>query len=130
MPQLDFSITSSQIFWLIITFFSLYTILTHFFLPSFIKILKIRKQVLKENANLQVKLKSQFEDKQKIFVSIIEKNLTKIKFLVEKEICMTFKNYFFVDLNILDEKISNALYSNLVFYDINILKSMYIKPMF
>ena len=129
MPQLDLSIISSQVFWLILTFFILYTILTHFFLPNFIKVLKTRKHVLTENIHLATKLKKHFEDKQNVFIKIIEYNLTKIKYMVEKEICTIFKNNSFVDFNILNEKVSNALYSNLVLYDITILRLVSSKPM-
>ena len=130
MPQLDFSIISSQIFWLIVIFFILYTSLTHFFLPNFIKALKTRKQVIKENIDSVTKLKKQFDDKQNVFINVVEHNLIKIKYLVEKEIFITFKRNFFEDLNLLDKKVSNALYSNLILYDINVLRSISSKPIF
>ena len=130
MPQLDFSIISSQIFWLIVFFFILYTSLIHFFLTNFIKALKTRKHVVTENIYLVIKLKKQFDDRQNVFTNIIGHNLTNIKYLVEKEIFITFKRNFFADLNTLDKKVSNVLYSNLVLYDISVLKSIPSKPIF
>nr|YP_009502238.1 ATP synthase F0 subunit 8 [Porolithon onkodes]ASB29840.1 ATP synthase F0 subunit 8 [Porolithon onkodes] len=130
MPQLDFIITSSQIFWLVVTFLILYIVLTHFFLPNFIKILKTRKHIILENANKLSKLEKQFKYKQDTFDTLIEVNLAKIKILIEKEMFSSFKNIFFIDLIELNKKVLSALYSNLIFYDINILSSIQIKSVF
>lgn len=130
MPQLDFIIVSSQVFWLIITFLVLYVVLTHFFLPNFIKILKTRKHVLQENTIKLLNLKKKLRNKQRMFDKFIEDSLIKIKILIEGDIFSSFKNTFFIDLIELNKKASNALYFNLMLYDINILKSIPVKPMF
>ena len=130
MPQLDFIIASSQIFWLILIFFVLYTTLTHFFLPNFIKILKTRKKVLLENGNKLENLKKCFRKKHSLFDNIIDLNLTKIKILVEKEITLLFKSFDLMSLNLLNKDIARVFYFNLISYDINVLKSVSMKPVF
>lgn len=130
MPQLDFTIASSQIFWSIIIFFVLYTILTHFFLPNFIKILKIRKRVLKENNDKLLKLKKHLTQEQNSFNKIIDLNLVKIKILIEKEILSFLKTFSLIDLKFLNKNIAKALYANSIAYDINILKSIQLKIIF
>lgn len=130
MPQLDFIIASSQIFWLITTFLVLYIVLTHFFLPNFIKILKTRRQVLLENTNKLLNLKKKLKNEQYMFDMFIEDSLTKIKILIEGDIFRSFKNTFSIDLIELNKKVSNALYFNLMLYDMNIFKSIHVKPMF
>lgn len=49
MPQLDRITIFSQIFWLFITFTAFYIILVHFYLPTFLKSLKSRQQVVERN---------------------------------------------------------------------------------
>ena len=130
MPQLDFIIAPSQIFWSITNFLVLYIVLTHFFLPKFIKILKTRKQILLENTNRLLNLRKQLDNKQYVFSTFVENSLTKIKILIESEISLAFKKTFFINLTESNKKVSNALYFNLVFYDSNVLKSIQVKPMF
>ena len=130
MPQLDFAIITSQIFWSITIFFASYTILTHFFLPNFIKVLKARKKILLKNNNLLISLKEKFLEKQNIFDSAVDLNLKKIKILVEKEVFLFFKSHPSIDLNLLNKNIVNVLYFNLSSYDTNVLDSINIKLAF
>ena len=130
MPQLDFTIASSQIFWSIIIFFVLYTILTHFFLPNFIKVLKGRKKILWENNKKLLKLKKHLTQEQNSFNKIIDWNLIKIKILIEKEILSFLKTFALTDLKLLNKKLAKALYANSMAYDINILKSIQLKIVF
>ena len=130
MPQLDFIITSSQIFWLIVVFLLLYTVLTHFFLPKFIKVLKTRKRITSENEKKLAHLKEQILKKITIFDNVTNLNLIKIKVLIEKEIFLFFKNLLLIDLSILNKRTANVLYFNLISYDINVLESINIKPVF
>ena len=125
MPQLDFIIAFSQIFWLILIFFSFYTILVHFFLPQFIKTLKSRKQIVLENNEMLLKLHNDFNNKQYFLNSKLKENFTKIKSLLDKEIFSNFGipiNFFNLDL--LDKKISGILYNNTLYYDIHVLESI------
>lgn len=130
MPQLDFTIASSQIFWSIITFFVLYIILTHFFLPNFIKVLKARKKILLENNIKLLKLKKSLATKQNILNKNIDLNLIKIKTLIEKEMLVFFKTFSLIDLKFLNKNIARVLYFNSIAYDTNILKSIQLKIVF
>ena len=130
MPQLDFIIVSSQIFWLITIFFSLYTILTHFFLPNFIKVLKTRKKLLLENTNKLIDLKNHLSKKNNFFDEIINLKLSKIKILIEKEMSLFFETFVLKNSRLLNKNIANVLYFNLILYDINVLKAISTKVIF
>ena len=130
MPQLDFIIAFPQIFWLVIVFFSLYTILAHFFLPRFIKLLKARKQIVLENSLTLETLQKNFTSKQMNLNKIMENNLLKVKEMLEKEISNFFVNVLSVELKEVDKKIAKALYCNLLYYDSTILEAVSVKPKF
>lgn len=130
MPQLDFIIAFPQIFWLVITFFSLYMFLIHFFLPSFIKLQKARKQIVTKNFNTLVHLETELDHKQGKLSKTVEKNFIRIKIMLEKEIFTFFLIYNTYDLKLVDKKIANALYNNIIHYDINTLESIPVKPIF
>ncbi len=130
MPQLDFIIAFPQIFWLVVIFFSLYTILVHFFLPTFIKLLKSRKQIVLENSQLLISLQKNFDLKQKNLNKLMEKNFLIIKEMLEKEIFNFFSGSFSINLVEVDKKIAKTLYCNLLYYDSNILEAISIKPKF
>lgn len=130
MPQLDFTIAFPQIFWLVIIFFSLYIFLVHFFLPSFIKSLKTRKHVITENLKRLLKLEIKFNSKQSSLNQILENNFLKIKVLLEKNVSIFFKTSYLFDLELVDKKISKALYNNVIYYNTNVIESIPIKPVF
>ena len=130
MPQLDFVIAFPQIFWLIVIFISFYTILVHFFLPNFIKVLKGRRQIILENTNTLKKLQTDIKYKQDILNRNIELNLVKIKVMLNKEIIPVFGYVYSLDFTLIDQKLANVLYNNVVYYDLSILKSIPIKPNF
>ena len=130
MPQLDFIIAFPQIFWLVIIFFSLYTVLVHFFLPRFIKLLKARKQIVFENSLTLETLEKNFTLKQMNLNKIMENNLLKVKEMLEKEISNFFVNVFCIELKEVDKKIAKALYCNLLYYDSTILEAVSVKPKF
>ena len=130
MPQLDFTIASSQIFWSITIFFFLYTTLAHFFLPIFIKVIKTRKKILLENNSKLKELKNSFIKKQNSFNQIVNLNLISIKILIEKEILLFFKIFSLIDLKFLDKNVASVLYFNSIAYDTNVLKLVPIKIVF
>ena len=130
MPQLDFIIAFPQIFWLIIVFFSLYTVLVHFFLPSFVKVLKARKQIIQENSLLLSTLENDYNSKQKTLTKVVENNLIQIKYFLENKVLASFSNSPLLDLELADKNIANALYSNILYYDSNILEAIQVKPNF
>lgn len=130
MPQLDFIIAFPQIFWLIIIFFSLYTILVHFFLPSFIKLLKVRKKVVLENSETLLKLERKLHYNQSTLNKIVTTNFSKIKILLEKELNSFFVISGWFNSELVDKKIASALYHNIIYYDANIIESIPIKLKF
>jgi len=130
MPQLDFVIAFPQIFWLIVIFFMFYTIVVHFFLPNFIKILKSRKQIVLENSKTLVELENRFNSKQLLLSGTLETNFIKIRILLEKDISQFFSTKNLFDLTLVDTKIAMALYYNILYYDTNVLESILLKPNF
>lgn len=130
MPQLDFLIAFPQIFWLIIIFFSLHTILVHFFLPNFIKLLKVRKKVVLENSETLSKLEIKLHYSQSTLNKIIIINFSKIKILLEKELNSFFVISGWFNSGLVDKKIASALYHNIIYYDTNIIESIPIKLKF
>ena len=131
MPQLDFIIIFPQIFWLTTIFFIFYIILTHFFLPIFIKLIKSRKQVVLENNKILLELQSKFILKQNFMNRVLKQNFIKIKLLLENEISLFFieSNHSF-DFNLVNIKMAQVLYYNTLYYDLNILESISLKPIF
>jgi len=130
MPQLDFVIAFPQIFWLIVIFFTFYTVVVHFFLPNFIKTIKSRKQIVLENTKILLDMEVKFNYKQTLLSKTLEMNFIKIRFLLEKDISRFFsiKNLF--DLTPVNTKTAAALYYNVLYYDINILDSVPLIPNF
>lgn len=129
MPQLDFTPAFPQIFWLILIFFSFYTIIVHFFLPNFIKLTKSRKLVVLENNKILLTIQNKFNLKQKFLNENLNRDFEKIKIMLEKQISTFFSTTNFYDLNSIDIKISKTLYENTLYYDTNVLKTIPLKPM-
>nr|WCH57937.1 ATP synthase F0 subunit 8 [Hypnea nidifica] len=130
MPQLDRVIIFSQIFWLFLIFSTLYIVLTHFFLPLFLKLLKSRKQIIESNSlevsNLNEKaILKQLLIKQKLLskLAVIE------AFLYES---YKFQKYFKNNQQtiLIDEKISIASINYLLYCDNLILKNVLLYPKF
>ena len=130
MPQLDFTIAFPQIFWLIVIFVSIYTILVHFFLPNFIKLIKIRKKLILVNDVEFYNLKTKFTKRQNLTKKIIQRNFNAIKFMLEQEFYSFLKTPSKLNLVLLNEKLSYILYYNTLYYDKVILSLVPLKPNF
>lgn len=130
MPQLDFVIAFPQIFWLIVIFFLFYTIIVHFFLPNFIKILRSRKQIVLENTKMLFSMKNKFNSKQILLNQTLETNFIKIRVLLENEISQFFSTKDLFELTSVNTKVALVLYYNILYYDINVLNSVSLKPNF
>lgn len=124
MPQLDFIIIFPQIFWLIVVFFFTYAILIHFFLPIFLKSLKIRKYILVENSKVLTSTQFKFDSKQRQLNLILNANFNKIKVMLEAEFFALFSDKSTFDLNSIDTKIVEALYYNILYHDLEVLDSI------
>lgn len=128
MPQLDFIIIFPQIFWLILTFFSFYVVITHFFLPLFIKVLKARKQIVLLNNQTFLNTHYKFINKQNDFNKLFLKNFMDVKHMLNLNILNYIFKMISFDLTATDKKIITFLYFNLLHYDLNILKTVLLKP--
>ena len=130
MPQLDFNITFSQLFWLILTFFFTYTVLTHYFLPTFIKLVQARKLIILANETKLANLQNTLSQKQVMFKQLLRSNFDTIRILIEKNFLSLLNLLPRTDLVLLNKKIALTLYFNVLYYDIIILNSICIKPKF
>lgn len=130
MPQLDFNITFPQIFWLLIVFTTVYSILVHYFLPNFIKLNKSRKDIVSTNQNTMILLKNSFTEKQLFIEGIIRNNFFELKSVLEKEFPALLFNKIKTTPEFFDFKLANVLYYNTMYYDVTILNSVPLKPNF
>nr|UVF63021.1 ATP synthase F0 subunit 8 [Synarthrophyton patena] len=127
MPQLDFIIIFPQIFWLLIVFLFTYIILSHFFLPIFIKTLKSRKYIILENTKILIKTQNKFNLKQTQLSFLLNRNFKLIKVMLETEIFSLFSEDSNIDLNLVNIKLIEALYYNILYYNSNVLDSIPLK---
>tara|TARA_B100001564_G_scaffold219631_1_gene185007 strand:- start:284 stop:874 length:591 start_codon:yes stop_codon:yes gene_type:complete len=74
MPQLNPEFWVSQIFWLIITFASLFLVLSKFILPKISKNIEFRKSQILENIETAEKQKEESENKIKEYKNLILKS--------------------------------------------------------
>ena len=74
MPQLNPEFWISQIFWLILTFGTLFIILSKFILPKISNNLELRKSQILENVEMAEKQKKESEDKIKEYEDLIAKS--------------------------------------------------------
>nr|YP_010164476.1 Atp8 [Polyopes lancifolius]QRM91071.1 Atp8 [Polyopes lancifolius] len=128
MPQLDRIIVFSQIFWLFIIFTTFYTIVTHFFLPKFLKSLKSRKQIIELNSLEIAEIAKESDIKRNVIQKILVKNLASTKNILTNNlnaILMAKKN-----LNMLkiDEKISIAIFNTVKYCDSQLLNFISLRP--
>nr|WCH57841.1 ATP synthase F0 subunit 8 [Hypnea edeniana] len=130
MPQLDRIIIFSQIFWLFLIFSALYILLTHFFLPMFLKSLKLRKQVIEFNSLEVLNLNEKAVEKQALIKQKLASQLSLIEsFLLES---YKFQKYSKNDQQIIliDEKISTATINYLLYCDSLVLNKILFYPKF
>jgi len=83
MPQLNPEFWAAQIFWLIITFTSLYLIIWKIFLPRITFSLENRKSKIVNDLDEAQKLKEKAEDKLKEYNEIMEKSKKDAKKIIE-----------------------------------------------
>lgn len=129
MPQLDRVIVFSQIFWLFFIFTFLYAILTHFFLPKFLKSLKSRKQIIEANNFEFLSVTTNIAKKQDLLKNILLKNLI----LVENSIARDFifrTNTSKLNTQEIDEKIITAALNASLYCNFQLLNSISFYPKF
>nr|YP_009660510.1 ATP synthase F0 subunit 8 [Corallina chilensis]QCS25458.1 ATP synthase F0 subunit 8 [Corallina chilensis] len=130
MPQLDFTIAFPQIFWLFFSFFFLYSIIAHVFLPVFVKSLKVRKKIVVMNNESFNYLQKQLHLKQTSLANLLNKNIIEIRTSFEKNILPTFTTHATFDFDLINQKLAKVLYYNTLYCDLNVLDSIPLKPKF
>nr|YP_009511910.1 ATP synthase F0 subunit 8 [Gracilariopsis longissima]AXI97837.1 ATP synthase F0 subunit 8 [Gracilariopsis longissima]UAD89939.1 ATP synthase F0 subunit 8 [Gracilariopsis longissima] len=128
MPQLDRIIVFSQIFWLFIIFTLFYTILTHFFLPKFIKSLKIRKQIIDKNSLEIVSIAENTLKIQNLLKKNVLKDLESVKTLLIQHFSNLVKEKSYANPSLIDEKISFVILNTLIYCDLQLLNSIIVYP--
>nr|AHX02489.1 ATP synthase F0 subunit 8 [Riquetophycus sp. HSY-2014a] len=128
MPQLDRIIIFSQIFWLFIIFTSLYAILTHFFLPKFLKSLKARKQIIEVNDKEIIILNNKFNEQQILVEQTIIKNLNLIEDFIKNELEFSKTNKLKSSIQLIDERIADISLNSLLYCDTQLLNSISLFP--
>lgn len=128
MPQLDRIIIFSQIFWLFVIFTSLYAIITHFFLPKFLKSLKARKQIIEINnqevATIGIKVKEQ----QNFLKQTVLKNLALVENVLKNEFDLLNADKSNLNNQLIDEKIATISLQNTLYCDAQLLNSILLFP--
>ena len=104
MPQLNPEFWISQIFWLTLTFGTLYTILSKLILPKISANLELRKSQIQENIEAAEKQRESSENKQKEYDQIILK--TKLK---AKDIFRDARDKALKDINSKKEVLDNQI---------------------
>ena len=124
MPQLDRIIITSQIFWLFLIFLVLYTILTHFFLPKFLRILKIRKQMLDINNQEASVINVKINERRILLKQLVVNNLSLIENYLKTFTLIASNN----NVQLLDMKIANAFLISSLYCNNLLFKSIILFP--
>nr|QNM39516.1 ATP synthase F0 subunit 8 [Gelidiella fanii] len=119
MPQLDRIIIFSQIFWLFIVFILFYTIITHFFLPKFLKVLRARKLIAKVNSEKATFIANKSSKNKIKLLGVITKNLTTVK-----KILNSTSNFNITKTNKIDELVGKTIKNSILFCNFQILDSI------
>nr|YP_009511859.1 ATP synthase F0 subunit 8 [Gracilaria gracilis]AXI97736.1 ATP synthase F0 subunit 8 [Gracilaria gracilis] len=128
MPQLDRIIVFSQIFWLFFIFSIFYAILTHYFLPYFLKSLKVRKQVIDLNTKEVLKRTERTLSKQNLLKKILVKNLEVTSSLLIHYFGQLIKDKKRIDTLSIDQKIGFVILNTIKFCNLKLLNSISVYP--
>lgn len=129
MPQLDRIIVFSQIFWLFVIFVLTYIVLTHFFLPKFIKALKSRRQIIEAN-NIELSaLTSKITNKQLLLKQLLLKNLVVVNTSLDQEFS-TSNILPEHDVHKIDTKIGVATCNASLYCDVHLFDCIFFYPKF
>nr|APC24935.1 ATP synthase F0 subunit 8 [Gracilariophila oryzoides] len=128
MPQLDRIIVFSQIFWLFIIFTLFYTILTHFFLPKFIKSFKIRKQIIDTNSIEISSIAENTLHKHNLLNFFLLKDLESVKALLAQHFSNLVKEKNYANTSLIDEKIGFVILNTLIYCDLQLINAIIVYP--
>nr|YP_010027354.1 ATP synthase F0 subunit 8 [Sarcopeltis skottsbergii]QOS04475.1 ATP synthase F0 subunit 8 [Sarcopeltis skottsbergii] len=129
MPQLDRIIVFPQIFWLFVIFVSTYVILTHFFLPKFVKSLKSRKLIIEANNVELSALTSKIVSKQLLLKQLLLNNLMIIDDSLNCELSIS-DNLLKLNLHKVDEKMGIAAFNASLYCDVHLFNCISFYPKF
>ena len=128
MPQLDRIIVFSQIFWLFVIFSSLYAILTHYFLPRFLKSLRSRKQIINENITESLIITNSLAKKQVLMKQVLIKNLFLVENSIQNKLIPLNFNDKIINSHLIDEKIGFTSLNLSLYCDNQLLNSIFLFP--
>jgi len=127
MPQLDQIIIFPQIFWLFLVFTTFYVILTHYFLPLFVKSIKLRKQVIELNTSESAKVLESLSRNQDLLQKSLFNELQSIKNIIDNNDFLYISLEQNLFLQAIDKKIGNMLYDSLLYCDEQVLESIFLE---
>nr|YP_009445885.1 ATP synthase F0 subunit 8 [Betaphycus gelatinus]ATX68826.1 ATP synthase F0 subunit 8 [Betaphycus gelatinus] len=124
MPQLDRIIIFTQIFWLFLIFFSLYAILTHFFLPWILKSLKSRKLIIETNSKETNLLIREIEIKHDSTKELLIGSLSRVEIYLSKNLVDLKSGNLDTEMLTVDEKIARACINHGLYCNTKLLDSI------
>ena len=131
MPQLDFIIVFPQIFWFFLIFISFYFFVINYFLPKFLKSLKLRKYILNFNFIVYNNLLENNRNLKLNFLNKLILNLTNLKFslyLSSSNLNFFFKKNKYLNTIKFDSYFINLLKNKVVFCNSLLLNSILLYP--
>lgn len=127
MPQLDRIIIFPQVFWLLAIFTIFYIIVTHFFLPKFLKALKTRKKIVKANELEASLVAKRSIDSQAKLRFLLLNHLSNVREVFSRNSALSVSNAKNLDMQSVDELLSVMVKNSILFCNSQILDSICIK---
>lgn len=106
---------------------SSYIILSHYFLPKFLRSLKARKEVLDFNLINLNKIQESYSKKLVFLNKLLSNNLILVKDFLSKESILLVSNSI-INSNVIDAKIAITLYNFMLYCNINVINCVQLKP--
>lgn len=128
MPQLDLTIVFSQIFWLFIFFFAIYTILTHFFLPKFLLSIKSRKKIITFNSFKVLETQKTLIKHQNALYNSLSESLVLVRNTLISNWTYISKPDPNSNLILVDEKISLTVFNTVKYCNFEVLNLISFYP--
>jgi len=128
MPQLDLTIIFSQIFWLFVFFFIVYTATIHFFLPKFIVSIKARKKIVEFNSTKILQQQQKLASKQENLHDLLLESLILIKKTLAMNWSAVLKTEADPNLILVDKKISMVIFNMVKYCDYELINSIELYP--
>lgn len=124
MPQLDRIIIFPQIFWLFVVFTAFYSVLTHFFLPKFLRVLKARKIIVSFNEQQAIQATRRCAESETKLKETLAEDLEKVKEIFSQNPTFNLRNLKKLETKSVDEAISTATKNSILFCNSQVLDSI------